>query len=382
MSHNSFTRLLDSNTVYLAIVNLKLYYYTVILLLHRPFSNLPTDKYAQSQSMVSESEKICLDAAKELSEVVTRRQNETNSPAYYAIFCSPTCFIYALFQSSLVFLSNALKTKHSSDTQAFYQSIHLIKMHSDIGPAPRAIEILNMLATINGLNPNANNHSPSNVKQKNLSCPTVPLTASAPQQVSRSVKEEYVQTQRFRGQSSNSSIEHADSRGSVQKMSTPKSLNREQHGSQYQPLQHQQHVTQTNYSQAYPVFNNTHAYSHQRSFSSDQLNASQQTYSQHHSRSISYDQLEMITGIPSFSRVDPKPSVNINRNNMNPACYTPQTNNSNHQQLMSSFNPPPSQTYNSSYNPNLNVSSTTLSPSNPNWSDWDVYLGHQNSSQQ
>ncbi|KAI7888893.1 fungal-specific transcription factor domain-containing protein [Mucor mucedo] len=360
-------------------LNLKLFYYTVVLLLHRPFSSLPTDKYSQSQSIVSESENICLNAAKQLSEVVTRRQDQTKSPGYYTIFCSPTCFIYALFQSSLVFLSKALKTKNPSDTQEFYQSIHLIKIHNDMGPAPRAIEILNMLATINGLYPGSSNQSPSVTRLANV--------RSEPHQTTSHndlyVKKELSVAPRFHEPPTSSRNEIVYSRGSNQKTMTPHIENRQQYGIQYHTSQQQQHIRQPQYTNDYPTYSNAPTYSHRRSLSSDQLHSTQQACSQHHSRSISYDQLEFMTNVSPFPRVDPKLNVAINVGGMDNGCYTPQTNISHHNQSMPTFNPQPPQAYHSPYNPsNLNISSTILPPSNLNWSDWDVYLGHHTSSQQ
>lgn len=360
-----------------------MFYYTVVLLLHRPFSSLPSDKYSQSQSIVSESEKICLNAAKELSEVVIKRQDQSSSPGYYTVFCSPTCFIYALFQSSLVFLSKALKTKNPSDNQAFYQSIHLIKMHNDMGPAPRAIEVLNMLATINGLYPKSSEESPSITRMVNVSCPTVPLSASIPHQVISqhdiSIKKDFFSTPHFHEQSTSIGSEITCSRESKQKMMPPQTTNREQYEIQCHTLQHQQHVRQPQYTHGYPVYSNGQTYSHRRSLSSDQLHTTQQACNQHHSRSISYDRLEFMTNVSSFPRVDPK----LNVGSIDSGCYTSQTNIPHHHQPMPTYNPQPPQAYHSSYNPsNLNISSTALPPSNLNWSDWDVYLGHHTSSQQ
>lgn len=372
--------------------------------MHRPFSGLSTKKGAQSHSIVSESEKICTDAAKELGEVVTKRQSENSNPAYYSIFCSPSFFIYALFQCSLVFLSNALKTRSSSDIQVLYQSIHLIKNHHDMGSAPRAIEILNMLASINGLCPDTNNRNLSTMQQEKSSCSTSPLIVSSPHndavKNNKTVKVEATATQCFQHQPINDSIgseKSTDMLQSNQERSNAQNPNCQQHRSQYQSSQHhqpqqnlQQHVTQPNcYVQTYPIYN-THGYSHQRSFSLDQLNDSHQTYTQQHSRSISHDQLEMMASLSSsFPRTpsNQKLSVGMNVNNIVTNCYTPQINNSHHQQLMPPFNtslPQAPQTYTTTpYDPNMNISNTALPPSNlNNWSDWDVYIGHQNSSHQ
>jgi hypothetical protein len=107
----------------------------------------------------------------------------------------------------------------------------------------------------------------------------------------------------------------------------------------------------------------------------------------HHARSISHDDLAIMTAASSFQRNTVNTSTSkqsdhsgMNVNNMLTHGYSPQMNHNENTVMMpfsQSLSPAPQ---NYTYDSNLN--NTSLSSSNLNWSDWDVLIGHQNSSQQ
>ncbi|KAG2237037.1 hypothetical protein INT48_001805 [Thamnidium elegans] len=381
-------------------INFKIYYSAVILLLHRPFSTLSPSEHPHLQQAITESEKLCRNTAKELNEIVTRRQYQTTHPAYYTLFVAPSCFVYALFQSSLVFLSNAIKSKSSSDARVLNRSIDVLKKHGDVGPAARTLEILKMLISINGLDITEE----VNAMQQTMSSPTtispiIPITAKKKGSKIQDLKtnEQAPKSFYFQPRLLHDSIIKPNDL----KMSVPNQHSNIQHNyylhrrqthhhqqQQQQPI-HQQ-VPLNCYVQNYPAYSNTPVYSHQRSISLDQLNSSQQQMYTHHTRSISHDDLAIMTAATSsFQRNTANASSSkqndhsgMNVNDMLTHGYSPQMNH-NESTVMMPFNQslsPVPQNY--TYDPSMNMPSTSLPPSNLNWSDWDVYIGQQNPSQQ
>jgi hypothetical protein len=172
-------------------VNLQLYYYTIVLLLNRPFNRASFAKFPNLQSIAEESEQACRYAASKISAIVQQRRKEIADPTYYSVLCAPSFFIYALFQSALVHLSSALRNRNSTTKQALYQSINLIKMHWDINPAPRAVEILNMLASINGL---SSDEIPSPPQEEIKSVGSIP-SPPIPSQYDAGAEQEMPKTQ-------------------------------------------------------------------------------------------------------------------------------------------------------------------------------------------
>ncbi|KAI9322175.1 fungal-specific transcription factor domain-containing protein [Dichotomocladium elegans] len=133
-------------------VHLQVFYNTIVLLLHRPFIQLSPVQFPDLQSIITESRRACADAAGNISSIL--RQHKTPPTEPNLSFCLPTCFVYAMFQSSLVHLSNLLQDRLSVHNQEkLEESLSLLKLHNDLCSAPRAIEILQMLITINEISP-------------------------------------------------------------------------------------------------------------------------------------------------------------------------------------------------------------------------------------
>lgn len=401
-----------------------------MLLLHRPFNQLSIEKYPSLKSIVAASETACTDAANAISEIVNQRQYQTSDPAYYYVLCAPSCYVYALFQSSLVYLSNALRTRSPQDIQGFHQSISLLKTTEDSGPAPRAVEILNMLASINGLyvgndtistvssKSNSMSDESSNLAMTSASSNTISPIVTPPIYANNGYMEHsareparpnYVQHRMM-----NTSIIGGITPDIQQDLGIVMSpscghehlqhkLHREPDTSHHRPhpppsLQHsppQQQQVNCYVPQPYPVYNQHHTtpstLSHQRSFSLDQLQSSTHCS---HTRSISHDfhtthstqHSSSVNNTPASSAAPSVPtSLAMNVNSILSDCYTPQnghTSNSNTSMnpMMNTYRslPQAPQAYTAAYDPNMNVSNSTLPPASLNWSDWDVYLGHQN----
>lgn len=381
--------------------NLQVYYYTTILLLHRPFTSLPIATYPELQDIATESESICMDASQQLSNIIQQRASQINNPAYYYTLCTPSFFVYSLFQSSLVQLSNALKKRSVFDIQAFHQSIDLIKANN-IGPAPRAIEILDMLVAINDLHiDSAKNQSNSTPDSNTLLDPITPNHTPIPTTYmekntshSLSVKDEVPKAKCFQNRMMNTSIVGGLT-SDIQQQQQPL----EYYGTQDQVMHNPElpRVSQPTFARRknFSPYNRPQhqaTSSHNRSFSMGQMNSSQQHIYSHHTRSISHDSLaHMIT--PPFNmqnsaiNINTTPvNTNINYGHMLPHDYQTQYSNPfQHQQqqqsILSSYTPSlpqVPQAYTAAYDPNVDISSATIPPSSLNWSDWDVYIGHQN----
>ena len=129
-----------------------MFYYTIVLLLHRPFVQLSAAQFPDLQSIVADSREACTEAANAISTVLRSHSSLATAETSHMSLCLPTCFVYAMFQSSLVHLSNAIQDRASQQKmQCLQQSLSLLKSHKHLCPAPRAIEILQMLITINNL---------------------------------------------------------------------------------------------------------------------------------------------------------------------------------------------------------------------------------------
>ncbi|CAO0803071.1 unnamed protein product [Mucor circinelloides] len=411
--------------------NLLIFYYVVVLLLHRPFNQLSVEKYPSLKSIVAASEKACTDAANSITDIVNQRHYQTSDPAYYYVLCAPSCYVYALFQTSLVYLSNALRTRSPQDIQGFHQSISLLKMTEESGPAPRAVEILGMLASINGLY--VGNDTISTVTSKSNSMSeessnftTATMTSASSSTISSTVTppiysnhgylehptSEPTQSNYVQHRLMNTSIIGGITPDIQQDLGIVMSPSCDHEHLQHKlrrepnaPFHHHhprprpppsQHPPQQQHAscyvpQSYPVYNHhtTPTLSHQRSFSLDQLQSSTH-YS--HTRSISHDfhtthsADSSVNNTPASSETPSVPtSLAMNVNSILSDCYPSQNNhgNNNHNSMNSMMNtyrsfPQTPQAYTAAYDPNMNVSNSTLPPASLNWSDWDVYLGHQN----
>jgi hypothetical protein len=373
------------------------------MLLYRPFNQLSVTKYPNLKSVVAESEKACTDAANRISKIVNQRQYQTEDPAYYFVLCAPSYYVYALFQSSLVHLSNALRNKSSLNVQNLHQSINILKMNEDVGPAPRAIEILNMLTSINGLY----HDDASSTGAQDDSANTI--TTTSPENMAYStnyVHQTHIDLnpapksqQFFHNRLMNTSIVggitpdiQTDIGLAMSRSGLPN------HNRQFQSRQHHHHHQQQrtlpsqadqqidSYNLSYPVYPTTnhhqptHQVSHQRSFSLDQLNSTQHVYS--HTRSISHDHFDLSNLHPASPSATAATANNsmLNHHHSYPSQLPPPQRNM--MMPSSSFAthslPQAPQAYTAAYDPNMNVSNTTLPPSSLNWSDWNVYIGHQN----
>ncbi|KAI8638151.1 fungal-specific transcription factor domain-containing protein [Parasitella parasitica] len=142
-------------------VNLLLLYYTVMLLLHRPFIEFSSAEknYVQGSInldvLAADSRQACENAASNISVIIRQKQSLMSDLDSYAPFCLPTCFVYSMFQSSLIHLAIAIRNRDSLRRLRLLQrSIGLLKQHEQLVSAQRAHHILTMLVTINGININ------------------------------------------------------------------------------------------------------------------------------------------------------------------------------------------------------------------------------------
>ncbi|CAO3601201.1 unnamed protein product [Absidia cylindrospora] len=135
------------------IVGLQIYYNTVLLLLRRPFLSL--SKYLTLEQLVTESREISLKVASEIFHLVEQNNillsTTTHSVTNYfgSSYLLPTCYIYAMFLSSLAHLAIVLQDRTSVEKrQALWNSIDLIQSHQRLCASRRALEILRMLMTL------------------------------------------------------------------------------------------------------------------------------------------------------------------------------------------------------------------------------------------
>lgn len=308
-----------------------------------------------------------------------------------------------------------------NDIEALHQSIHLLKTNS-VGPAPRANEILNMLVVINNLQLDssgkrkANNNDSNYISVKTLTSTNEISTFNNNNHRTDDVfeiKEEVPRVEYFPQRMMNTSIVGGITPGAQQldlsmaspfiqhQHQQPQSMHIQSQQHHQQPLHiRRQHPRQQPSNANLYIQNNSkfvhtphQVSSHHRSFSMDQMySLPQNMYTlnhnhTHHGRSISHDNLEAMTSssmmihppdhVNSFSSLSNANHINVH-GVLNNNSYTSQLGNSQQQQehIMNSFSTSLPQV------PNMNVSNSTIPPPSLNWSDWDVYIGHQNEPQQ
>jgi hypothetical protein len=135
-----------------------------MLLLHRPFIEFSSISNTTSNAniihgsvdldtLAQDSRQACENAASNISVIVRQKQSLMSDPDSYSPFCLPTCFVYSMFQSSLIHLAIVIKNRDSLRRLRLLQrSIALLKQHEQLSSGKRAHNILVMLVTINGIN--------------------------------------------------------------------------------------------------------------------------------------------------------------------------------------------------------------------------------------
>lgn len=133
-----------------------------MLLLHRPFIEFSSVSTSNANiihgsvdldALAKESRQACENAASSISAIVRQKQSLMSDPDSYSPLCLPTCFVYSMFQSSLIHLAIAIKNRDSLRRLRLLQrSIALLKQHEQLNSCQRAHGILVMLVNINGIN--------------------------------------------------------------------------------------------------------------------------------------------------------------------------------------------------------------------------------------
>ncbi|KAI9274627.1 fungal-specific transcription factor domain-containing protein [Phascolomyces articulosus] len=137
---------------------LDIFYHTILLLLHRPF---------MSQQQLSHQ--ICTHAATTIMDLTRHiRQQPNKSADLYFSLCMPTCFVYALFQSTLVQLTNAVRDPTLYDM--FQQSVSLMQQYQHLVVVQRALEIIELFRTM---------HAPAPATVANVDAAAVAAVAAA-----------------------------------------------------------------------------------------------------------------------------------------------------------------------------------------------------------
>ncbi|KAG2235950.1 hypothetical protein INT48_004280 [Thamnidium elegans] len=104
-------------------------------------------------ALAKESRQACENAASNISVIVRQKQSLMSDPDSYSPLCLPTCFVYSMFQSSLIHLAIVIKNRDSLRRLRLLQrSIALLKQHEQLSSCQRAHGILVMLVNINGIN--------------------------------------------------------------------------------------------------------------------------------------------------------------------------------------------------------------------------------------
>lgn len=165
-------------------MNLLLFYHTTMLLLHRHFiefsstgnnSAIVIKDSVDLDSLAADSRQACENAASNIAVIIRQKQSLMSDPDSYAPLCLPTCFVYSMFQASLIHLAIVIKNRDSLRRLRLLQkSIALMKQHEQLASARRAHHILLMLVAINGININnlLENETP---KEEEQLSPTSPL---------------------------------------------------------------------------------------------------------------------------------------------------------------------------------------------------------------
>lgn len=137
---------------FLQIENLQVFHDIVLLLLHRPFLQASSQQFPELETISAESRRVCTEAASDISNILCNKRPDPADADTYFSLCLPTWHVYAMFQSSLVHLSNALHDRNSEQKlQTLQRSVASIESHKYLCSAMQAIEILKMLMTVNGL---------------------------------------------------------------------------------------------------------------------------------------------------------------------------------------------------------------------------------------
>lgn len=134
-----------------------------MLLLHRPFIEFSSQSNHANAGIIhgsvdldalaADSRQACENAASNISVIVRQKQSLMSDPDSYSPLCLPTCFVYSMFQSSLIHLAIAIKNRDSLRRLRLLQrSIALLKQHQMLNSGKRAHNILVMLVAINGIN--------------------------------------------------------------------------------------------------------------------------------------------------------------------------------------------------------------------------------------
>ncbi|ORY89565.1 fungal-specific transcription factor domain-domain-containing protein [Syncephalastrum racemosum] len=116
-------------------------YNTVLLLLHRPFIRLSPQQYPGLASIIEDARTQCTGAATAILDTV--RTEDMSS-----LLVWPTCFVYSLYQATLIMLSNVLQQRTDAPLPALQNAIALLQSYKDVCSAPRAIEIIQMLMIV------------------------------------------------------------------------------------------------------------------------------------------------------------------------------------------------------------------------------------------
>ncbi|KAI7847709.1 fungal-specific transcription factor domain-containing protein [Circinella umbellata] len=114
---------------------LDIFYHTILLLLHRPFMG-------QQQL----SHQICTHAATTIMDLTRHIRQQPKKDNQYFSLCMPTCFVYALFQSTLVHLANAVRDP--TLFEMFQQSVVLMQQYNHLLVVRRALEIVELFRTM------------------------------------------------------------------------------------------------------------------------------------------------------------------------------------------------------------------------------------------
>lgn len=112
----------------------------------------------------------CENSALNISVIIRQKQLLMSDPDSYAPLCLPTCFVYSMFQSSLVHLAIVMQNRDSlRQRQSLKRSIELLQQYDHLVSARRACSILSMLVEMNQI-------YLEDVPEQNLSLPESPMS--------------------------------------------------------------------------------------------------------------------------------------------------------------------------------------------------------------
>ncbi|KAI9253565.1 fungal-specific transcription factor domain-containing protein [Sporodiniella umbellata] len=116
--------------------NLLVYYYTALLLLHRPFV-----ESTESSSLAEASRRTCETAAYNILVIVDKNTSESHFPL-------PAFFVYAIFQSCLVHLALVLQTRDTFRLQRLAHALVLLKHKQKTQRAYQTVSALMLVYNI------------------------------------------------------------------------------------------------------------------------------------------------------------------------------------------------------------------------------------------